>query len=106
DVVSTAFFSYLIILWMVIAVWTGFDARKRYDSYLAGAFWAFILAVLNIPALIVYLTVRPDGFPQGASGSEMILPLWALQNGQRLVVSMEMQESQHRIFEKQMKVYR
>ncbi len=56
----TIFCSYLITLWLVISVWVGVDAFKRFNNKLI-AFTFFLLTFfLNFPILIFYFIVRPE----------------------------------------------
>lgn len=54
------FCSYLLLLWLVISLWVGVDAWRRFNNkFLAIGFFLLTL-VLNFPILIFYFVVRPD----------------------------------------------
>ena len=56
----TAFCSYLIALWLVISIWVGVDAYRRFNNKTV-AFTFFLLTfLLNFPILIFYFIVRPE----------------------------------------------
>lgn len=53
--------SYMFLLWiMVVSVWIGFDARKRYHSLVFGFGFFLLVLILNLPALLFYFIVRPE----------------------------------------------
>lgn len=51
---------YLILLWLVFSFWVLNDARKRYKNPLVALIFFWIVLVLNFPALIFYLIIRPE----------------------------------------------
>jgi len=54
------FCSYLLLLWLVISIWVGVDASRRFQNkYIAFGFFVLTL-VLNFPILIFYFIVRPE----------------------------------------------
>ncbi len=56
----TLFCSYLITLWLVISIWVGVDAYRRFNNKTI-AFTFFLLTfLLNFPILIFYFIVRPE----------------------------------------------
>lgn len=63
SVLSTLICSYFVVLWLVISVWVGVDAWKRYqNSNLAMVFFVLTF-LLNFPILIFYFIVRPEHKP-------------------------------------------
>jgi hypothetical protein len=86
---------YLFCLWVIIAYWAGRDARKRYPkSKLLAFIWFLVVATFNIPALLLYLTVRPEephGIELPADPHNINVPLNTLITGNRLVISLELQ---------------
>lgn len=51
---------YLALLWLAFCAWVFMDAKKRYHSVLKAVFISLVVFVLNFPALIFYLVVRPE----------------------------------------------
>lgn len=51
---------YLVLLWLVFSFWVLTDARKRYKNPLIALVLFWIVLILNFPALIFYLIVRPE----------------------------------------------
>lgn len=51
---------YLCSLWLLFAIWVYFDAKKRFEGNLLPALLAFVVFVLNFPALMFYLIIRPE----------------------------------------------
>ncbi len=49
----------LITLWVAMTLWTYRDMRARSRDVLATLFVTLIVAVLNIPGLLIYLLLRP-----------------------------------------------
>jgi RNA polymerase subunit RPABC4/transcription elongation factor Spt4 len=48
-----------VALWLTMIVWTFRDMRARSRDFLAQVFVALLVAVLNIPGLLMYLFIRP-----------------------------------------------
>ncbi len=56
----TAFFgAFLAALWLSLIFWTYRDIRSRSQDRLGQVLAALIVAVLNLPGLIIYLILRP-----------------------------------------------
>lgn len=51
---------YLGLLWFAFCVWVFVDAHRRYDSLAVAAIISVVVLILNFPALIFYLVVRPE----------------------------------------------
>jgi len=51
---------YLALLWLAFCVWVFVDAKKRYDKMYKAILISLVVFVLNFPALIFYLVVRPE----------------------------------------------
>lgn len=60
SVFMTLFCSYFILLWMVISIWIGVDAWKRYGNKSIAFTFFFLTFILNVPMLILYFVVRPE----------------------------------------------
>ncbi|MBD3280885.1 hypothetical protein GF389_05180 [Candidatus Dojkabacteria bacterium] len=60
SVFVTLFCSYLLTLWLVISVWVGTDAWKRYENKYLAILFFFLTFLLNFPILIFYFIVRPE----------------------------------------------
>jgi len=54
------FCSYLLILWLIICIWVGVDAWKRFDSKVLALVFFLLTFILNFPVLIFYFVIRPD----------------------------------------------
>lgn len=54
------FLIYLAALWVAISVWVYADATKRYKNMMIAIVVTIFVFVLNFPALIVYLVIRPE----------------------------------------------
>lgn len=56
----TAFFgAFLAALWLSLVFWTLRDIRSRSQDRLAQVFAVLVVALLNLPGLVVYLILRP-----------------------------------------------
>jgi hypothetical protein len=51
---------YVLALWLAFCAWVFLDARRRYARWYVALFITLIVLVLNFPALILYLIVRPE----------------------------------------------
>lgn len=51
---------YIFSLWLLFAVWVYFDASKRYENVMVPLLLSIIVFILNFPALIFYLIIRPE----------------------------------------------
>lgn len=49
----------LMTLWVAMTLWTYRDMRARSRDFLATLFVTLIVAVLNVPGLLIYLLLRP-----------------------------------------------
>ncbi len=52
---------YLCSLWLIVSIWTFFDARKRYSRKSMAFLVAILNFILQFPFLFVYLLIRPSG---------------------------------------------
>lgn len=51
--------SFLAALWLALVIWTWRDIRSRARDPLAQALAVLVVAVLNLPGVLVYLILRP-----------------------------------------------
>ncbi|MEP7103495.1 MAG: hypothetical protein ABI721_02170 [Candidatus Dojkabacteria bacterium] len=51
---------YLATLWVLICLWVYMDARKRYKSKQLGIIFFLLVFILNFPALLFYIIIRPE----------------------------------------------
>ncbi len=51
---------YLVSLWLLFCIWVFFDAKKRYENSLTPILLFIAVLILNFPALIFYLIIRPE----------------------------------------------
>ncbi|MEO6728460.1 MAG: hypothetical protein ABIM99_00910 [Candidatus Dojkabacteria bacterium] len=51
---------YLLVLWLLICVWVYNDAMKRFKAMHLAIIFFMLCLVLNFPALIFYLIIRPE----------------------------------------------
>jgi RNA polymerase subunit RPABC4/transcription elongation factor Spt4 len=51
--------SFLAALWLALVIWTWRDIRSRARDPLAQAMAVLVVAVLNLPGVLVYLILRP-----------------------------------------------
>ena len=52
--------SFLAALWLALIVWTWRDIRNRARDLLAQVLAVLVVAVLNLPGVLVYLILRPQ----------------------------------------------
>jgi RNA polymerase subunit RPABC4/transcription elongation factor Spt4 len=58
--IIVAFFAaFLSALWLSLVIWTFRDMRSRSHDFLAALLATLIVAVLNLPGLVIYLILRP-----------------------------------------------
>ncbi len=60
NVVLQGFGIYLALLWIALCVWVYADASKRYKNMLVAVLVTLFVFILNFPALIIYLVIRPE----------------------------------------------
>jgi hypothetical protein len=60
SVFITLFCSYLLILWLIISIWVGTDAYKRFNNRNIAIIFFLLTFFLNFPVLIFYFIVRPE----------------------------------------------
>ncbi len=58
--VGKLFLIWIAALWVVFCVWVFVDAKKRYKSSAWAFFFFFAVLILNFPALVLYLIIRPE----------------------------------------------
>ncbi len=51
---------YLVVLWVLICLWVYQDAKRRFKAMHIALIFFLLVLVLNFPALIFYLIVRPE----------------------------------------------
>lgn len=51
---------YLFLLWLSFCMWVFVDALKRFDNVFIATILFIVVLILNFPALIFYLVIRPD----------------------------------------------
>ncbi len=51
--------AFLAALWLALVIWTWRDIRNRARDRLAQALAVLLVAILNLPGLIIYLILRP-----------------------------------------------
>lgn len=74
--ILSALIIYLALLWLAFCAWVFMDAKKRYHSTLKALFISLVVFVLNFPALIFYLVVRPeDEHYSSAEGAGVEVPV-------------------------------
>lgn len=54
------FCSYLLLLWLVISIWVGVDAYRRFGNKMIGLAFFLLTFFLNFPILIFYFIIRPE----------------------------------------------
>lgn len=58
--VLTVVIFYLVLLWVAFCLWVLIDSYKRYKNILIAVGITLVVFVLNFPALILYLILRPE----------------------------------------------
>ena len=51
---------YIVALWAAFSFWVLTDAKRRYKSTISGIVWFLLVFILNFPALIFYIIIRPE----------------------------------------------
>ncbi len=59
---------YVAALWLMISIWAGRDAAKRYSTPWAGIVWGVAVFFLGFPAFMFYLVVRPEEAHDASTG--------------------------------------
>jgi len=54
------FLSYALVLWLSAVIWVYRDVKKRTDDPASQAIAVLLVALFNVPGLIVYLVIRPQ----------------------------------------------
>lgn len=97
-VVLQLFCSYVLLLWVVIAVWVGVDAKKRFNSNKFSFLFFFLVLILNFPMLIFYFIVRPDEQFEGyeeweAGGVHVPMVNFTGKDGVEMVIELKLKPS-------------
>jgi hypothetical protein len=58
--VAMVFLSYALVLWLSAVIWVYRDVKKRTDDPASQAIAVLLVALFNVPGLIVYLVIRPQ----------------------------------------------
>ncbi len=59
---------YVAVLWLMVSVWAGRDAAKRYGTPWAGIVWGVAVFLLGFPAFMFFLVVRPEEGHDASTG--------------------------------------
>jgi len=51
---------YLASLWILFCFWVFMDSQKRFKNFIISVIFFLLVLILNIPALIFYLIIRPE----------------------------------------------
>lgn len=54
-------FMYLLILWLLVPTWVYLDAKKKFSQNWIPILLFIVILPLNIPGLIFYIIIRPEG---------------------------------------------
>ncbi len=57
--------AYALVLWLSAVVWVYRDVRGRTDDQTSQIIAVILVAVFNVPGLLVYLVIRPHGTMEG-----------------------------------------
>lgn len=81
---------YFTAIWIIVAIWVQHNATHRYKRKSMGALWGILVAVLNLPALFIYLLVRPES-PNvyHSEFGEVILPIKHLNIGDNITIKLQ-----------------
>jgi hypothetical protein len=60
DSIFKALGIFLLLFWICICIWVYFDVRTRYKRKLTAILVTLFVLVFNIPALIIYVVLRPE----------------------------------------------
>jgi RNA polymerase subunit RPABC4/transcription elongation factor Spt4 len=63
--VALVLVAYALVLWLSAVVWVYRDVRERTDDQTSQIIAVILVAVFNIPGLLVYLVIRPQGTMEG-----------------------------------------
>ncbi|GIW58933.1 MAG: hypothetical protein KatS3mg086_218 [Candidatus Dojkabacteria bacterium] len=92
---------YLGVLWFMFSAWVFVDAQKKFKNPFLALFFAIIVFLLNFPALIFYLIVRPENENEvlildsnNVSNSGINIPIINLKNGEETVLTFEVKLNQ------------
>lgn len=58
--IISIFLLYIFLIWLMLCVWVFIDAKKRYGKLWVAIGLFFLVLILNLPALVFYLIIRPD----------------------------------------------
>ncbi|BCX13843.1 MAG: hypothetical protein KatS3mg085_375 [Candidatus Dojkabacteria bacterium] len=94
-------FVYLGVLWFMFSAWVFVDAQKKFKNPFLSLFFAIIVFLLNFPALIFYLIVRPENENEvlvldsaSNNNSGINIPIINLKNGEETVLTFEVKLNQ------------
>jgi RNA polymerase subunit RPABC4/transcription elongation factor Spt4 len=65
QLVALVLISYALVLWLSAVVWVYRDVRSRTDDQASQIIAVVLVAVFNVPGLLVYLVIRPQGTMEG-----------------------------------------
>jgi len=51
---------YLLSLWVLFCFWVFLDSLKRFKNFFISIIFFFLVLIINIPALVFYLIIRPE----------------------------------------------
>jgi RNA polymerase subunit RPABC4/transcription elongation factor Spt4 len=63
--VALVLVAYALVLWLSAVVWVYRDVRSRTDDQTSQIIAVVLVAVFNVPGLLVYLVIRPHGTMEG-----------------------------------------
>lgn len=84
---------YIFILWLIMPVWVFIDAKKKYNNITLATLFFILVLPLNIPGLIFYIIIRPEGgsgYAGDLSDSINIPVVNFLSNEKELVMGLEL----------------
>jgi RNA polymerase subunit RPABC4/transcription elongation factor Spt4 len=65
QLVALVLVAYALVLWLSAVVWVYRDVRSRTDDQTSQIIAVVLVAVFNVPGLLVYLVIRPHGTMEG-----------------------------------------
>jgi hypothetical protein len=65
ELLALILISYALVLWLSAVVWVYRDVRSRTDDQASQIIAVVLVAVFNVPGLLVYLVIRPQGTMEG-----------------------------------------
>jgi RNA polymerase subunit RPABC4/transcription elongation factor Spt4 len=65
QLVALVLVSYALVLWLSAVVWVYRDVRSRTDDQTSQIIAVILVAIFNVPGLLVYLVIRPHGTMEG-----------------------------------------